>query len=206
MMTTTPFNALPICKDETDFRLNKDEFDFILNKTEYRDSKSFSGGVLLSKDTDVLRHEPMSRTKKFIIDKILDYRDNILQIEDDLGMTQSWSTINHKGNNHHEHNHPNTLISCVYYAQASSGDFVIKVPQSRIQEGFNFSYKIKEYNPFNSLSWTFEVKNGDVVIFPGWILHGTTRNESDIDRIVIGANYFINGTVGTEDGVDLIEI
>ena len=82
MMTTTPFNALPICKDETDFRLNKDEFDFILNKTEYRDSKSFSGGVLLSKDTDVLRHEPMSRTKKFIIDKILDYRDNILQTQE----------------------------------------------------------------------------------------------------------------------------
>ena len=50
------------------------------------------------------------------------------------------------------------------------------------------------------------MKTGDVVIFPGWILHGTTPNKSDMDRIVIGANYFINGTVGTEDGVDLIEI
>ena len=206
MMTTTPFNALPICKDETDFRLNKDEFDFILNKTEYRDSKSFSGGVLLSKDTDVLRHEPMSRTKKFIIDKILDYRDNILQIEDDLGMTQSWSTINHKGNNHHEHNHPNTLISCVYYAQASSGDFVFKVPQSRIQEGFNFSYKIKQQNTFNSAIWSCTVKTGDLIIFPGHLNHFSLPNNSNEPRIMIGSNFFIEGLIGKEEHYEQIYI
>ena len=172
-------------------RLINDSFDFILNKTEYRDSKSFSGGVLLSKDTDVLRHEPMSRTKKFIIDKILDYRDNILQIEDDLGMTQSWSTINHKGNNHHEHNHPNTLISCVYYAQASSGDFVIKTPSSRLQEGFNLSYKLKQQNIFNSNAWSCEVKDGVLIIFPGHLNHFSLPNENDESRIMIGANFFL---------------
>ena len=43
-------------------------------------------------------------------------------------MTQSWTTINDKGNSHHQHNHPNTILSCVYYAITSSGDFVIKTP------------------------------------------------------------------------------
>ena len=47
--------------------------------------------------------------------------NNVLQIEDDFTMSQSWTTINNKGDSHHEHNHPNTILSCVYYAQADSG-------------------------------------------------------------------------------------
>ena len=94
----TPFHGLPISKEETDFRLNKDEFEFVLNKTKYRDSTSSSGGVKLSEDTNILWGEQMSRVSNFITDKVLSFTDNVLQIENEFSMSQSWSTINYKNN------------------------------------------------------------------------------------------------------------
>ena len=202
----TPFHGLPISKEETDFRLNKDEFNFVLNKTKYRDSTSSSGGVKLSEDTNILWGEQMSRVSNFITDKVLSFTDNVLEIEDEFSMSQSWSTINYKSNSHHEHNHPNTILSCVYYAQASSGDFCIKLPQSRIQEGFNFSYKIKQQNSFNSAIWSCTVKTGDLIIFPGHLNHYSLPNNSDEPRIMIGSNFFIEGLIGEEEKYEQIYI
>ena len=202
----TPFHGLPISKEETDFRLNKDEFDFVLNKTKYVDSTSSSGGVKISKDTNILWGEQMSRVSNFITDKVLSFVEKVLEIEDEFGMTQSWSTINSKGDYHHQHNHPNTILSCVYYAQANSGDFQIKMPKSRIQEGFNFSYKIKQPNSFNSSLAHYTVKTGDLIIFPGHLNHYSLPNNSDEPRIMIGSNFFIEGLIGEEEKYEQIYI
>ena len=202
-----PFNALPISTEATDFRLNKDEFEFIMNKNKYRDPTSMNNrGVKLSEDTDLLNHESMKRVKEFIISKVLDFKDNVLEIEDKFRMTQSWATINNKGDSHHEHNHPNTILSCLYYAQASSGDFCIKLPQSRIQEGFNFSYKIKQQNSFNSAIWSCTVKTGDLIIFPGHLNHLSLPSESENPRIMIGSNFFIEGLLGEKENYEQIYI
>ena len=132
-------------------------------------------------------------------------KDSIAQVKNEFTMTQSWATITRKSESHHHHDHPNTIFSAVYYAQAEGGllEFSFK---PRIREGYNFTYKIKDWNSFNSVTWRIEVKTGDIVIFPGWISHGTTENDVDVDRIVIGANFFVKGTIGTNEGVDLIEL
>ena len=75
-----PFHALPISREETDFRLNKDEFNFILNDIEYRDSKSYSGGVKLSKGENILEHQSMKRINKFIIDNVINFKNNTLHV------------------------------------------------------------------------------------------------------------------------------
>ena len=49
-------------------------------------------------------------------------------------------------------------------------------------------------------------KQGDLVIFPGWITHSCTENENDEDRIALGVNYFLKGEIGSEDTVDLINL
>ena len=201
-----PFHALPISREETNFKLNEDEFKFIMDKDKYRESTSIKGGVKLSKDTDILRHESMSRVKKFIVDKVMEFKNNILQVEDDFSMSQSWTTINNKGDSHHEHNHPNTILSCVYYAQADSGDFQIKMSKSRLQEGFNFSYKIKQQNQFNSAIYNCQVKTGVIVIFPGHLNHLSLPSMSDEPRIMIGSNFFIEGLIGEEEKYEQIYI
>ena len=56
---------------------------------------------------------------------------------------------------HTIHIYIQTVFSCVYYVQANSGDLQIKMPLSRIQEGYNVSYKILQQNIFNSEQLTY---------------------------------------------------
>ena len=94
----------------------------------------------------------------------------------------------------------------MYYVQANSGDLQIKMPVSRIQEGYNLSYKIRQQNIFNSRTINLSVKTGDMVIFPGWCEHQALPNEDDAPRIILGTNYFVTGSFGDYENKDLITI
>ena len=200
-----PFHALPIYKESTDFELNDVEKTEILLGGEFRKALSDKGNAL-SKSAEILESEKLLRVKNFILSKFDNFVTNHLQIKNQFCLTQSWSAVNHKGDAHHLHLHPNTVFSCVYYAQANSGDFQIKMPMSRIQDGYNFSYKILQNNIFNSRTYNASVKTGDILIFPGWLEHQALPNEDDAPRIIIGTNYFVKGILGDYDNKDQIEI
>ena len=200
-----PFHALPIYKESTDFKLNDVEKTEIMLGGEFRKALSDKGNAI-SKSAEVLENQKLQRIKNFILDKFENFVINHLQIENQFYLTQSWTAVNHKGNAHHLHLHPNTVFSCVFYAQANSGDFQIKMPMSRIQEGYNFSYKVLQQNIFNSRTYNASVKTGDIIIFPGWLEHQALPNEDDAPRIIIGTNYFIKGSLGDYDNKDLITI
>jgi len=199
-----PFHALPIYKESTDFVLTDEERSVIVDG-EFRKALSKQGNAI-SKSAEVLDDERLVRLKTHILTVFNDYITNHLQIENQFYLTQSWTAINHKGDAHHSHIHPNTVFSCVYYVQANSGDLQIKMPVSRIQEGYNLSYKVKQQNIFNSRTMNLSVKTGDVVIFPGWCEHQALPNEDDSPRIILGTNYFVTGSFGDYDNKDLIQI
>ena len=97
------------------------------------------------------------------------------------------------------------MFSLVFYVSSEgkkSGNFVFDFRPSRLREGWNFSLDVKKYNPFNSFTWDFEVNTGDLIIFPAWMQHYTRENTTNNDRIIVGANYFIDGVVGSTKGVD----
>ena len=200
-----PFHALPIYKESTDFILNVEEKTEIMLGGEFRKTLSDKGNAI-SKSAEVLDNEKLLRVKDFILNKFDNYVTKHLQIKNQFYLTQSWTAVNHKGNAHHLHTHPNTVFSCVYYAQANSGDFQIKMPTSRIQEGYNFSYKVLQSNIFNTRTFNASVKTGDILIFPGWLEHQALPNKDDKPRIIIGTNYFVKGTIGDYHNKDKIKI
>ena len=199
-----PFHGLPIYKESSDLILNKDEMDVIVGG-EFRQALSKQGNAI-SKSAEVLEDEKLLRLKTHILTVFNDYVVNHLQIENQFYLTQSWTAINHKGDAHHSHIHPNTVFSCVYYVQANSGDLQIKMPVSRIQEGYNLSYNVIQQNIFNSRTINLSVKTGDIVIFPGWCEHQALPNQDDSPRIILGTNYFVTGSFGDYDNKDLITI
>jgi uncharacterized protein (TIGR02466 family) len=205
-------NALPIVSEDTNFSFLKKEIDFLENTT-YKNTHVINGssdncGVRVSKEENILKNKEMKRIKNFILKKIEEYKNNILQINNKLKLTQSWSTCNEKGNFHHLHNHPNTFISLVYYVKCSEqgGDIVFELPKSRLQEGFNFNYSITNYNSYNSTTWKIITKLNKLIIFPGWLQHHTTPHETDDKRIVLGANFFLEGVIGEKNNHDLMDI
>ena len=197
-------NSVPIVREYSNFVLTDDEIKFVSNSEDmtYINRKRTNG---LSSNKFLLENSRLKRVKDFINDRMMNYIDNVVQVSNKFELTQSWSTISKKGQYHHYHDHPNSIFSVIYYAQCESGDIQFYL-KPRVKDGFNFSFKVEEWNNFNCGCWMYPVRTGDLMIFPAWIHHDTKPNENDTDRIIIGANYFIKGKVGEYDKTDLIEI
>ncbi len=196
-------NGIPIQCESTPFRLNQHEMELICDSEYYQPKHND-----ITKTSFLLNDNRLCRIKHFLNERMKNYIENIVEIENEFTMTQSWSTITKKGANHHGHTHPNSIFSLVFYVSSEgekSGNLKFEY-ESRLNEKWDFSYSIKNYNSFNSSGLTYTVKTGDIIIFPSWLFHKTTENTTDKDRIIIGANYFVNGTLGTSKNVDKIGI
>ena len=203
-MEVINLKAIPIAWDQNVYRFSKKEMDQ-LNKIKYTNHYK-SKGVFVSKNLSLLELKPFSSIKKFIIKKAEEYMKNVLEINNEIYITQSWSTINTKGSSHELHQHPNTFLSLVYYVQCKSGSLIFKLDTTSLKECFNFQFNINKYNIYNSQSWELPVRTWDMVFFPGHIHHGSTPNTSPTPRLLIGANFFIKGRLGQKHAVDLIGI
>jgi uncharacterized protein (TIGR02466 family) len=198
-------NAIPIYKEKTTFSLTKEELFFLINDLKCKTFKD-KPGFFLSENSYILNKKELKRIKTFLNEKANFYKNKIMEIKDNIGLTQSWLTINKKNSFHHIHKHPNTFISVVYYINSMNGILHFDINQSPLEKGFNFEYKIKNYNIYNSSSWNLPVNTGDIVIFPGWINHRSSPNNQNQDKILIGSNYFLTGVLGNINNYSQIKI
>ena len=200
-----PFLATPITRVATDFRLSEMEMNTILKEFSYRPFKTLEG-TKLSGDKKILEKPELKRPHDFIVSSVKNYVKNELMIDDEFYLTTSWATVNNKGDKHHRHNHPNTLLSAVYYANVESGNLIFHSPSNGLFPNFDFSFNISKYNEYNSKSWVLPVSTGDLLIFPGWLYHESETNDSDSLRVIVGANFFVKGVFGKYEDIDLLEI
>ena len=188
--------ARPLFVYKTDFKIKDDFLNSFISKTTFHNDFN-KIKINLSTATSILTDFP---ELNFIKDRFfnigLDYARNVLQIENDLTMPHSWMAITKKGDWHHEHIHQNALFSVVYYVRVKSGSLTITLDKSTLEKIFNFHYKIKNFNIYNSSTWEIKPEQGDFIVFPADFRHSTTPNEDDEDRIIFGANFFITGETG----------
>ena len=70
-----------------------------------------------SEDTFLLDKPELANIRAFIEAKIHKFVTEIMASTDKLIITQSWLNKSKKGESHHEHVHPNSMISGVWYPQ-----------------------------------------------------------------------------------------
>lgn len=191
---------IPIAITTTDFKLNKKEKNELLKLSYDKDDADLS----ISNSHYIFNNKIFSRIEKLLFNLANDYKKNIIQIDNEIYVTQSWSTINKKNSQHHIHSHKASLFSVIYYAE-SEGDnkLYFIMDKSSIQEGFDFSYTIKNYNIYNSETWCIPIESGKIIIFPGWLKHYSINKGP---KLMIGSNYFIKGKIGNINRKDFIEL
>ena len=194
--------AIPVAHDKNVYYLDKKELNAV-KKTQYKKSEY---GFSMSKTVFLLENKTLALLKKFIIEKAEEYTRDVLEIKDQIYLTQSWSTIHTTNVFHPPHDHPNTFISLVYYAQCKDGYLYFDLNTTSLRECFNFAYTINKFNIYNSQNWTLPMGTGDIVLFPGHIRHGSLPNKSHEPRIIVGANFFIKGKLGSVGDVSFITI
>lgn len=187
-----PIFPTPVYKTRLGRELTKKEISFI-NKTKlnvYRNE-----GNTTSNDTYIINNKIFKNLKKEINLIIKDYVDKIISPQTDVSfeITQSWLNYTEKNQFHHKHQHPNSLISGVFYINCDEKFDKIKF----FKYGYNaINITPKVWNLFNSSSWWISVKTGDIILFPSSLTHMVETKEGDNTRISLAFNVFIKGTIG----------
>ena len=169
--------------------LSNDEIQFILEQ-----EKKPNMGNSNSADHKILRTRELSGICGFIEDSLEDYLCSVYdpQLEVSLKITDSWCNYTEQGQYHHRHNHPNSLISGVFYPQADANSDKIYFYKSLTSM---IRIPPREWNIWNSDSWWLSVGTGDLVIFPSALEHMVEPVERLGMRISLSFNTFPVGVI-----------
>ena len=182
----------PIYISKIDRELTKKELSFIdITKSDCNKNE----GNITSNDNYILNHKTFKNLKEDLDLKVKDYFEKVISPTDAITphITQSWLNYTETNQYHHKHQHPNSLVSGVFYINCDDKFDKIKF--------FNDNYKtikpeVKEWNIWNSESWWFPVKTGNVILFPSSLTHMVETKEGTNTRISLAFNVFIKGTIG----------
>ena len=160
-------------------------------------------GNTTSIDNYLLKSKEMKRIATFIDQCVQDYFQEVYAPKHKVKpyVTQSWANYTNKGQFHHKHNHPNSVISGVFYVAADAAKDRIFFYKDGYQQ---IKVKTESWNQWNSESWWFEVAAGKVVLFPSHLTHMVETVQAENIRISIAFNTFLEGVV--RDSQNLTEL
>jgi uncharacterized protein (TIGR02466 family) len=182
----------PIYTSKLDRKLTPLELKFV-----DKSKKDFfkNEGNITTNNNYILNEKPFANIKKELDLRVQDYFEKIISPTDAITpyITQSWLNYTQKNQYHHKHAHPNSLVSGVFYINCHKELDKIKF--------FNDTYKtikpeVKDWNIWNSESWWFSVKTGDIILFPSSLIHMVESKQGDNTRISLAFNVFIKGKIG----------
>ena len=156
-----------------------------------------------SKDTYLLEHKQFKNIKNFIYESLNKFTKNISQSDQRLVVTQCWLNRNPKGSKHHEHVHPNSIISGVFYFRQDP-----KLPPISFSKSIQHAMKLdpKKYNNLNSETFLLPCTDGELILFPSNLKHSVPVNMGDEPRISMSFNTFSIDTLGSEDSLTHLDI
>jgi uncharacterized protein (TIGR02466 family) len=152
-------------------------------------------GNTTSNDNYILNKNEFKELKKQLDLIVEDYFNKIICPSNDITpyITQSWLNYTETNQYHHKHTHPNSLVSGVFYINCNEEHDRIKFFNDKYQ---NIKIEIKDYNIWNSESWWFSVKTGDIILFPSSLTHMVETKQGTNTRISLAFNVFIKGKIG----------
>jgi uncharacterized protein (TIGR02466 family) len=173
------------------------EFDFVKN-LEYvlnGTSNANSNGNFKSVRTDILKSPELVTIKDFIQKSLNYYTDNIIESTQQVKPTISWTNKNPEGSKHHQHIHPNSIISGVFYFSTTESSPI----QFHKMDSWGLKLDVKKYNHFNGESIYVPIKSGELVLFPSNLRHSVPINKSTAVRYSLSFNTFTeSGEIGSK--------
>ncbi len=181
-----------ICPYPADY---SEELEWIKNQECKKENKADAGGGgnRQSNDTFVLDRPELSNIRAFIEAKLHEYVANIYASADKLVITQSWFNKSKKGESHHEHVHPNSMISGVWYPQIHE-----KMPPISFKNNTHrdVTLQVEKFNLFNSLTFMLPMNKGELILFPSNLTHSVPTNLGEEERISLSFNTWPKGSMG----------
>tara|TARA_E500000331_G_scaffold217026_1_gene207998 strand:- start:64 stop:822 length:759 start_codon:yes stop_codon:yes gene_type:complete len=156
-----------------------------------------------SEDTFILDNSELKNIRTHIEASLHHFMHEILMFQDDLVITQSWLNKNPKGESHHEHSHPNSFISGVWYPQVNK-----ETPPIQFTKALTSQIELapKNYNNYNCTTFLMPVDQGSLILFPSSLRHSVPPNQSDTERISLSFNTWPKGNFGDQKSLTLLPV
>jgi uncharacterized protein (TIGR02466 family) len=151
-------------------------------------------GNVRTKNSYILEDNDFKKLKNDLLLMVQDFSNNVLCYKNFTPyITQSWINFTEETEYHHQHQHPNSIISGVFYINADEKNDKIYF--------YRDDYKtivpnVKEHNTWNAGSWWFPIKTGDVVLFPSSLTHMVETKKGTNTRTSLAFNVFAKGVFG----------
>ena len=184
---------IPVYISKLDRELTKKELSFV-DKSKLDHYKN--DGNITSNDNYILNQKVFGSLKEDLYLRVEDYFKKVLSYTDAVTpyITQSWLNYTETNQYHHKHEHPNSLVSGVFYVNCHEEFDKIKFFKKDLYQAIK--PETKDWNLYNSETWWFTVKTGDIILFPSSLTHMVETKEGDNTRISLAFNVFIKGTIG----------
>ena len=176
------------------FKLNLDLNDFYKYCVEYEknnESNNKSGiGSFQSKDLD-LKNPIINLLANSFLENANFISYNNYKIKNKLYLDNFWFNINRYKDFNLEHDHPNSILSGVYYVKTpkNSGNLIFK--NNNNSNFYLEKNNLIEFNTLNSSSYFLPPQENCLHIFPSWLPHYVEPNSSEEERISFSFNTHI---------------
>ena len=169
-----------------------------LEYTEQKDNKNFR-----SADSYLFKHEPLKKIKNFCGESLTKYTEKVLNSKQRLVITQCWTNKNPPGAKHHEHVHPNSIVSGVFFFRIGG-----KLPPIQFAKDIQSGFKLDpiRYNSVNAETFLLPCVPGELLLFPSSLKHSVPINQSEKTRYSLSFNSFGIDILGSEETLTHLDI
>lgn len=186
MVEVVPLFSCPIYVSQID--------DVNLNFNEISWSKNYNN--FISSTQNVLNDTEFAKLMPSISRSINEYFYGVMGVKEqaEIFITESWLNKTDKGQTHHRHWHPNSVISGIVYLQGDETSGFTRFITSRYDQ---LEFEIENTNIYNSKSWSIEPLKNRILLFPSHVEHLVEEYQSDLPRITLSFNTFVRGNINT---------
>ena len=156
-----------------------------------------------SKDSYLMKHEIFKNIKNFFGESITKYTEKVLNSKQRLVITQCWTNKNPPGAKHHEHVHPNSILSGVFFFKIGG-----KLPPIQFAKTNQVAMKLDpvKYNNITAETFLLPCVPGELLLFPSNLKHSVPMNLSEETRYSMSFNTFCIDALGSENSLTHLDI
>jgi len=189
--------SIPIYTTKINRGFTKQELQFV---NEQKKHCSKNDGNINTKDNYILNRKEFKNVKKFLDNHCKEYLNTVICPKNNLELyiTQSWLNYTETNQYHHQHAHPNSVVSGVLYFDSDVKNdkilFTHPMPYQQIAPETDNT----KFNLWNSKTWFFPVETGNLFMFPSSTVHQVETKQGTNTRISLAFNTFYKGSVGSD--------
>jgi len=186
---------IPIYTTKINRGFTKQELNFVEQQKKHCSNNQ---GNINTKDNYILNRKEFKNIKKFLDKHCKDYLDTIICPKNNIEIyiTQSWLNYTETNQYHHKHEHPNSVVSGVFYFDSDIKNdkilFSHPIPYKQIYPQIDK----EKFNLWNSNTWFFPVETGNLFMFPSSTTHQVETKQGNNTRVSLAFNTFYKGNLG----------